>query len=94
MSAGFRKPTPPATVESFVEAANALPVRASVKQDVPWANAHPRHTEPFLIRLPEDLHMQLVWLKENLPNTSMQKIALAALRKEVERLIAEHYPEK
>lgn len=60
-------------------------------QATPWANAHPKVTVPFMMRLPEDLHMQLTWLKEHLPNTSIQKLVRVAIEKEVAALIKENY---
>jgi len=91
MSTGFRKPTQPATAESFVEAANRPPTPPILKGVAPWANSHPKVTVPFMMRLPEELHGKLTWLKENLPNTSIQKLVRVAIEKEVDRLIEQHY---
>lgn len=57
----------------------------------PWANAHPKVTSPYLVRLPEELHMKLLWLAKNLPSTSMNKLILSAVQDRTEELLAEHY---
>jgi hypothetical protein len=55
------------------------------------ANANPKLKVIFGVRLPEALHMKLTWLAANTVNNSMHSIALGAVEKEVERLLAEHY---
>jgi hypothetical protein len=47
-------------------------------------------TVPFALRLPEQLHAQLVLLKDTLPNTSIQKLVLTATEDSVRRLMKEH----
>lgn len=58
---------------------------------LPWADASDKVTKPFLMRLPEATHLKLMWLKENLPNTSLQKLAMGAIEKDVEILLAKHF---
>lgn len=91
MNAGFRRPPAELTPEAFVEAANSPPAVERAQSALPWADAHPKVTIPFTMRLPEELHAKLTWLKENLPNTSIQKIVRIAIEKEVEKLLQEHY---
>ena len=91
MSAGFRKPPGQSTPEAFVEAANAQPSAQNGESRTPWADAHPKVTVPLTLRLPEELHGKLTWLKEHMPNTSIQKIVRVAIEKEVESLLSEHY---
>lgn len=91
MSAGFRKPPGQSTPEAFVEAANAPASAQNGKSAPPWADAHPKVTVPITLRLPEELHSKLTWLKEHMPNTSIQKIVRIAIEKEVEKLLHEHY---
>jgi hypothetical protein len=52
----------------------------------------PEKTPPvqFVVRLPAHLHTQLLLLKDTLPNTSIQKIILAAVENDVRRLMKEH----
>jgi hypothetical protein len=57
----------------------------------PWASAHPKVAVPFMMRLPEGLHIKLAWLKEHMPNTSIQKIVRVAIEKEVDALLKEYY---
>ena len=92
----FRKPM------EFVEAAaeqQAVSPASAVAVDVapveahrtPWDTAHPKMRVGFAMRLPEALHMKLSWLAEHIPNESMHGLALSAIEREVELLIAEHY---
>jgi hypothetical protein len=64
--------------------------RVSVKR-LPWADASAKVTAPFLVRLPEATHLKLLWLKDNLPNTSLQKLILSAIEKDVVVLIKKHF---
>lgn len=64
---------------------------ADWQQAEPWASAHPKVTVPFMLRLPESMHMQLTYLKEHLPNTSLQKIVHEAIRDKIAQLMEEHY---
>lgn len=41
--------------------------------------ANPRIHAPFLLRLAESLHMKSQWVKNHVPNTSTEKLALAAI---------------
>lgn len=54
----------------------------------PWEDAHPKVTVPFNLRPKQELHAKLKWLAERMPSTSMQKIAMQGIEKEVDRLIA------
>lgn len=54
----------------------------------PWEDAHPKVTVPFNLRPKQELHAKLKWLAEHMPSTSMQKIAMQGIEKEVDRLIA------
>ncbi len=58
---------------------------------LPWADASAKVTAPFLLRLPEATHLKLLWLKDNLPNTSLQKLILAAVEKDVAALIKKNF---
>jgi hypothetical protein len=104
MKQPFRRP---ATAAEFVAAANNPPQSQIAEQaqpaaipdesppeaaeQAPWANANPKLKVIFGVRLPEALHMKLTWLAANTVNNSMHSIALGAVEKEVERLLAEHY---
>ncbi|WP_124597137.1 hypothetical protein [Burkholderia stagnalis] len=57
----------------------------------PWAKAHPRVTVNFSTKFPEELHMQMTWLTENVPKTSIQKIVQEATAQYVAKRIKEHY---
>jgi hypothetical protein len=70
------------------------PARRAAKppgKAAPWADAHPRVTVPFTTKLPEVQHKQLTWLKENMPNTSIQKIVAEAITEKVAKLLREYY---
>lgn len=64
------------------------------EKTTPWCNAHPKINAPYVVRLPQELHMKLAWLKENLPNTSIQKLLVLAAEEKVEELLAKHYKPK
>lgn len=63
----------------------------ATRKPPPWAKAHPKVKIDFTTRFPEELHLQLTWLKEHMPNTSIQKIVHRAVKREVEQLIRENY---
>lgn len=69
-------------------AVDVAPVDAHL---TPWDRAHPKMRVGFAMRLPEALHLKLVWLAGHIPNQSMHSLALAAIEQEADRLIAEHY---
>lgn len=59
--------------------------------DMPWANAEPRILSFFQIRMPEPLKLKIQWLHARQLGTkkeSQHAIALAALEREVDRLVA------
>lgn len=78
----------PALPSASAVAVDEVPVAASRS---PWSSAHPKMRVGFAMRLPEALHMKLSWLAEHIPNESMHGLALSAIEREVELLIAEHY---
>jgi len=57
--------------------------------DSPWKFENPKVKTPFNLSLDAPLHRKIVWLKERLPNTSMQKICRSAVEKAADQLIAE-----
>ncbi|WP_124516468.1 hypothetical protein [Burkholderia stagnalis] len=57
----------------------------------PWAKAHPRVKVNFSTKFPEELHMKMTWVKENVPNTSIQKIVQEATEEYVSKMLKEHY---
>lgn len=85
--------------EQVAPAAPELPSASAVAVDVapvaasrsPWDRAHPKMRVGFAMRLPEALHMKLAWLAGHIPNESMHSLALSAIEREADRLIAEHY---
>lgn len=81
-------PAAPAIPPASAVAVDVEPVKAHRK---PWDTAHPKMRVGFAMRLPEALHMKLEWLSQHIPKESMHSIALAAIEKDVERLIAEYY---
>lgn len=57
----------------------------------PWDDANPRVISFFQIRMPEPLKRKIEWLDARNPSrekSSQHKIALAALEREIDRLIA------
>ncbi|TAM53826.1 MAG: hypothetical protein EPN57_08695 [Paraburkholderia sp.] len=61
----------------------------SPQKTEPWADAHPRVTVGFTTQFPEDLHMKMVWLTDNVPKLSIQKIVQEATVQYVEKLLKE-----
>lgn len=59
---------------------------------LPWASANPKVKTVFSIRMPERVHMKVLWLSENLPNVSMHTLALEGIEKYVDALLAKHLP--
>jgi hypothetical protein len=57
--------------------------------DSPWEYENPDVEKSFSLRLRAPLHRKVTWLKERLPNMSMQKICQSAVEKTVDQLIAE-----
>ncbi|MEJ7804302.1 MAG: hypothetical protein WKG03_00045 [Telluria sp.] len=82
------EPKAPADAESSKAAPETPPAPGKA---APWADAHPKVTTPFVLRMPEALHMKLMWLKDHMPNTSVQKLAIAAVEEKVEALLEEYY---
>ncbi|KVN83482.1 hypothetical protein [Burkholderia ubonensis] len=68
------------------EGQGKLDLRAKPRR--PWEDAHPQVNKPFNLRPREELHAKLKWLAERMPATSMQKIAMQGIEREVERLLA------
>lgn len=81
-------PVAPELPSASAVAVETAPVKPHRK---PWDTAHPKMRVGFAMRLPEALHMKLSWLAGHIPNESMHSLALAAIEKEADRLIAEHY---
>lgn len=61
------------------------------KAETPWAHAHPRVTVNFSTKFAEELHLQMVWLTKNVPQTSIQKIVQEATAQYVAKKIKEHF---
>ncbi|MCL4670115.1 hypothetical protein [Burkholderia pseudomallei] len=57
----------------------------------PWAKAHPRVKVNFSTKFAEELHMQMIWLTENVPKLSIQKIVQEATAQYVAPKIKELY---
>ncbi|WP_157637457.1 hypothetical protein [Burkholderia ubonensis] len=57
----------------------------------PWAKAHPRVKVSCSTKFAEELHMQMIWLTENVPKTSIQKIVQEATAQYVAEKIEKHY---
>jgi len=57
----------------------------------PWSDANPKVTAHFTTRFPEELHLKLKWLTQNLPATSIQKLVKQGTEELANRLIEEHY---
>jgi hypothetical protein len=84
-------PEPPKAAPKARKTAPAPAKAADWQQAEPWASAHPKVMVPFMLRLPEGMHMQLTFLKERMPNTSLQKIAHEAIRDKIAELMEEYY---
>jgi hypothetical protein len=67
------------------------PQNAVKRAATPWSLANPRMTVPFTTRMSEETHMKLTFLKNTMPNTSIQKIVKQAVEAEVERLLKIYY---
>ena len=61
----------------------------------PWDAGNPRVISFFQIRMPEPLKMKIEFLASKLPGTGKQhKIALSALEREIDRMIAKELKAK
>jgi len=56
----------------------------------PWSLANPRITTAYNFRMSEELHMQLKFLVEHEPRTSIQKIIYEAVETEVEKRLKKY----
>lgn len=79
-------PRPRYAAAAVPEGQGRLDLRAKPRR--PWEDAHPQVTKPFNLRPAEELHAKLKWLALHMPSTSMQKIAMQGIEREVERLLA------
>lgn len=84
------KPEPPAAPVDAVKPALPKPPAPAARKIKPWDGAHPKLKVPFAMRFPERLHIQLAWLAERIPETSMHSIALEAIEKHVAELVKKH----
>lgn len=57
----------------------------------PWHGANPRVKVAYPLRMSEATHIKLAWLKQHLPNTSIQQIIMQATEERVEQLLLMHY---
>lgn len=55
----------------------------------PWGEGNPRVIVPFVLRLPEPLHLQLKYAAANTLGESMQTLATKAVQEVVARRLAE-----
>lgn len=68
-----------------------MPIPVEPLPQSPWAIAHPRVTVSVSVLLTEEQHLQLVWLKQNIPNTSIRKIIAEAINEKIAVLLQKHY---
>lgn len=74
-----------------VMSAEPLAAELTSDMDMPWANANPRIISYVQIRMPEPLKLKLEWLHARQLGQAKQSqhaIALAALEREIDRLVA------
>jgi 5'(3')-deoxyribonucleotidase len=57
----------------------------------PWSTAHLKVKKAFSTAFPEELHMKMKWIAENVPGFSIQKIVLQGTIEYVEKLLLKHY---
>ncbi|KVN83481.1 hypothetical protein [Burkholderia ubonensis] len=93
LGASREAPTPVSESEAPTEPAKPVSgaKKGHSKAETPWAHAHPRVTVNFSTKFSEELHMQMTWLTENVPKTSIQKIVQEATAQYVAKKIKEHY---
>lgn len=94
--AGDAKPLAPLVDAVMAPSAPVAPAKTKAKAK-PWDDASPKVKVPFMMRLPEALHLKLRWIDENLPksvSTSIHATILQGAEKEVARILKEHFPDK
>jgi hypothetical protein len=70
-------------------AAEVAPPPARAKEKMPWDDAIPGMIVPFQARLPQRLHLKMLWLKANTPGgRSIQDMLLEGAERHVDREIA------
>lgn len=65
--------------------------RKEDQADTPWSDLTGVMPKGLNLRLDPELYTQMVWLTNNVPKMSLQKIVMAGLRAEVERMLDQHY---
>lgn len=59
----------------------------------PWDDANPKMPVGFNFRMDQRLHAKAVWLCENMPAMSQQKLYRMAVEEKVEELLKKYYKE-
>jgi hypothetical protein len=57
----------------------------------PWAEHNPHKTVGFTTTVTDEMHKKLIWIKENVPNSSIAAVVRRALEAEVARCIEKYY---
>ena len=59
----------------------------------PWDDANPKVPVGFNFRMDQRLHAKAVWLCENVPAMSQQKLYRMAVEEKIEELLKKYYKE-
>jgi hypothetical protein len=86
-------PAPSAPAQTGLEF-DSTPVKTttiSTPSEGPWEKIEVRKEMGVTIQVQPELYKKMIWLTENVPQMSRQKLTRMGLETEVERLLALHY---
>ena len=83
--------TAPARTTADVPTPDQPPKRK--QKPAPWDDANPKVPVGFNFRMDQRLHAKAVWLCENMPAMSQQKLYRMAVEEKIEELLKKYYKE-
>jgi len=82
-----------ASVQTAPASANSESSTKLKPKIAPWDDANPKVPVGFNFRMDQRLHAKAVWLCENVPAMSQQKLYRMAVEEKIEELLKKHYKE-
>ena len=73
--------------------ATAVQAPKRKQKPAPWDDANPKVPVGFNLRMDQRLHAKAVWLCENMPAMSQQKLYRMAVEEKVDELLKKYYKE-
>jgi hypothetical protein len=80
-------------VQNLPPAANLESLPKRKPKTAPWDDANPKVPVGFNFRMDQRLHAKAVWLCENMPAMSQQKLYRMAVEEKIEELLKKYYRE-